>query len=214
VFLDEAQHVPVPVLGDLEALASRSTARTVLQLVLVGHPTLDALLRHADLRGLNAAIAHRIVLGRLHADEISAYVVHRLSTAGAHTRIAFDDDAIARLFNLSHGTPRVVNLLCDHAMTRGYAASAAVIDRALIDGAAGDLDLGTRDGDGRTALSSLLLAIGFALLLFAGAVVALYVWRDAVNRTIQQWENVPQPPGGPIQRLAVPIAPIRPPQIP
>jgi general secretion pathway protein A len=212
LFIDEAQHVPVSVLGDLAALASGSAAARVLQLVLVGQPALTPLLRHADLRGLNAAVAHRTELGPLHADEISAYVMHRLSTAGAHTRIEFDDDAIARLFEVSQGTPRIVNRLCEQAMTRGHEASAAVISRSLIDEAAADLDLDLPAGEGRGALSSVLTALGFAVLFAAGASAALYVSRDAVSRTIRQWENIPAPPGGPVRRLPVPIAPIPPPE--
>jgi hypothetical protein len=49
------------------------------------------------------------------------------------------------------------------------------------------------------------------LLVIAGAAAALWVSRDAVGRTIEQWENVPPPPGGPIRRLPVPLAPIPPP---
>ena len=45
----------------------------------------------------------------------------------------------------------------------------------------------------------------FALLTLAGAAGALWVYRDAVARTIQQWENVPLPPGGPVPRLPAPL---------
>ena len=73
--------------------------------------------------------------------------MHRLSIAGGHTRIEFDEAAIARLFELSAGSPRVVNLLCDRAMTRGQAASAGVIDGGLIEEAAADLDLDAPDAE-------------------------------------------------------------------
>ena len=132
VFVDEAQNLPVALLGDLAALLGGPAAR-VLQLVLVGQPALTALLKHADLRALNASVARRTELGPLGADEISGYVMHRLSIAGAHTRIEFNDAAIARLYELSAGSPRVVNLLCDRALTRGQAASAGVIDLGLIE---------------------------------------------------------------------------------
>ena len=210
VFIDEAQNVPVTLLGDLAALMGSPAAR-LLQVVLTGQPALTALLKHGDLRGLNASVARRTDLGPLAADEIASYVMHRLSVAGAPTRIAFDEAAIARLFELSAGSPRVVNLLCDRAMTRGQAASAGVIDGALVEAAAVDLDLDAPERDGPGLLTSFLLVGFFALLVLAGAVGALWVSRAAVSRTIEQWEHIPLPPGGPIRRLPVPIAPIPPP---
>jgi len=126
------------------------------------------------------------------------------------SRVEFADEAIARLFALSAGSPRMINLLCDAAMTRGQAASAGVIDAGLIDAAAGDLGLEPpRQRAG--LLSSLLIAAGLLLLMLTGAAAALYVSRDAVSRTIRQWENMPLPPGGPVRRLTVPIATIPPP---
>ena len=210
VFIDEAQNAPAALLGDLAALLGGS-ATGVLQLVLVGQPALTALLQHADLRVLNASVARRTELGPLAADEISSYVTHRLSVAGARTRIEFDEAAIALLFALSGGSPRVVNLLCDRALTRGHAASAGVIDAGLIEAAAADLDLEASDAGGAGVLGSMLIAAAFALLVMVGAAGALWVSRDAVSRMIQQWEDIPLLPGGPVLRLPAPIAPMPPP---
>ncbi|MCU1383123.1 MAG: family ATPase, partial [Acidobacteria bacterium] len=210
LFIDEAQNVPVALLGDVAVLMGTPAAR-VLQLVLVGQPALTTLLTHGDLRTLNASVSRRIELGPLAADEVGGYVMHRLTIAGANTRIEFDGAAIARLFEISGGSPRVVNLVCDRAMARGHQASAAVIDAALIDRAAQDLDLAAPDRRQRPVLGLLLIAAAFALLALIGAAGALWVSRDAVSRTIEQWEHVPLPPGGPIRRLPVPLAPMPPP---
>ena len=152
-----------------------------------------------------------MALGPLGADEVSSYVTHRLSIAGANTRIEFDDGAVARLFELSAGSPRVINLLCDRAMTRGHASSAGVIDGALIDAAALDLDIEPPEADRRGSLATVALALAFVLLVLVGAAAALFVSRDAVGRAILQWQNIPNAPGGPVRRLPVPIAPIPPP---
>ena len=212
VILDEAQHLPVALLADLGALVGTAgPAAGILQIVFAGQPTLTTLLRDAALRPLDASVALRTDLGPLDADEVSAYVMHRLSTAGASTRVEFDPDAIALLFEASAGVPRVVNLLCDHAMTRGQQSSAAVIDAALVAAAAADLDLEPPSGRAREWLASAALAAVFVLLVLAGAAGAAWVSRDAVSRTIQQWEQVPPAPAGPMRRLMMPIAPIPPP---
>lgn len=210
VIIDEAHNLPVSLLRDLGALLGAVPAEA-FQVVLVGQPALTKLLTNDDLRLLDASVARRMELGPLDADEIHGYVMHRLSVAGANTRIEFDDAAIARLYAWSGGVPRVVNLLCDRAMTRGQQSTAGVIDGALIEAAAADLDLDAPAGDQPGVLASVLLVVAFALLVLAGAAAALWVTHDAVARTMLQWQNIPVPPGGPIRRLPVPLAPIPPP---
>jgi general secretion pathway protein A len=212
VLVDDAQNLPIPLLTALEAIIGGGGPEVrVLQLVLVGEPALTKRLKDPDLQLLNASVARRTELGPLAADEISGYVTHRLSIAGGDTRIEFDEPAITRLFEWSAGVPRVVNLLCDRAMTRGQEASAAVIDPALVDAAAADLDLDAPAGDAPGVWRSLLVIAAFAALVLVGAAGALWVSRDAVNRTIRQWENIPLAPGGPVRRLPLPITPIPPP---
>jgi general secretion pathway protein A len=211
VFIDEAQNLPASLLAELDALRQGSAGARLLQLVLVGQPALTSLLDNPELRALNASIACRSELGPLAAGEVAPYVAHRLSIAGARARIEFDDAAIIRLFELSAGSPRAVNLLCDRAMTRGQAASAEFIGRELIHAAAVDLDLEAPSGDRLVVLQTKLLVAAFVMLVLAGAAGALWVSRDAVKRAITQWEQVPLAPGGPVRSLPVPIAPIPPP---
>lgn len=213
VLIDEAQNVPVDLLADLgAALAPGTPGAGVLRLVLVGQPSLTKRLKHPDLRGLNASIGQRLTLGPLSADEVSGYVSHRLSVAGGQGRLAFDDTACGVLFQLSAGVPRTVNLLCDRAMTLGQQASTDLIDGALIEAAASDLDLQPA-AEGPGPLGRVLIAAVFALLVLVGAAGALWASRDAVERTIRQWEQVPLPPGGPARQLSVPLAPIPPPEL-
>jgi hypothetical protein len=60
-------------------------------------------------------------------------------------------------------------------------------------------------------VSRLLIVSAFALLVFAGAGGALWVWRDAVARMIVQWESIPAAPAAPALLVPAPIAPVRPP---
>jgi hypothetical protein len=80
----------------------------------------------------------------------------------------------------------------------------------LIHAAAVDLDLEAPADAGSGVLRTALLAATFVLLMLAGAAGALWVWRDAVNRAILQWEQVPVPPVVPVRSLPAPIAPIPP----
>jgi type II secretory pathway predicted ATPase ExeA len=211
VIIDEAQNLPVPLLQEIGALLLGGAEPHLLQIVLVGQPALTSLLKRSDLRPMNAGVTRRIELGPLGADEIAGYVMHRLSVAGGNTRVEFDEAAVARLYELSEGVARVVNILCDRALTRGQQTSAAVIDGTLIGEAAEDLDLETPGGIGRGPRTTLTLAAAFIALMLAGAGAALWVSRDAVSRAIIQWEHIPAAPRSPIRDLPALIAPLPPP---
>ena len=213
VIIDEAQNLPVAVLQEIGALLAAAPGPHPLQVVLVGQPALTTLLKRSELRPMNASVTRRLALGPLGADEIAGYVMHRLSVAGGNTRVEFDEAAIARLFALSAGVARVVNVLCDRALTRGQQTSAAVIDARLINDAAADLDIDVPRGDADGLAAKLVLAVTFAALVAAGATAALWVSRDAVGRAIIEWQHIPAAPRAPLRDVPALIAPIPPPEI-
>jgi type II secretory pathway predicted ATPase ExeA len=211
VIIDEAQDLPVAMLEQLGVLAAGEPESRALQIVLVGQPVLSAVLQRERLRQLHDGVSARADLGPLARDEIAGYVMHRLSVAGSHSRVDFSDAAFARIHDVSKGVPRIVNLLCDRALSRGYQLSASVIDAPLIEAAAVDFDLGAPVAERSGAVCFFLTAVALLLLMMTGAAGALWVSRDAVTRTIDQWEKVPSPPGGPAWLLPLPLAPIPPP---
>jgi hypothetical protein len=93
-----------------------------------------------------------------------------------------------------------------------FPESALVPESSASTSAAADLAL-QPPAEGPGLVGRLLIVTVFALLVLVGAAGALWASRDAVNRTILQWEQVPLPPGGPVRRLSVPIAPIPPPDV-
>jgi len=110
-----------------------------------------------------------------------------LAVAGSSGRVEFSDASFAHLYALSRGVPRVVNLLCDCALSRGRQQSASVIDAGLVEAAAEDLELPRPAVEPRAVLGGMWIALALIALMLAGAAGALWVFRDAVARTIQQW---------------------------
>ena len=89
VVIDEAQHVPIDPCSPISSrlLVPGTPGASVLQLVLVGQPSLTARLKHPDLRGLDRE-RRRSALDTRPAGpptKSSGYVAHRLSVAGART---------------------------------------------------------------------------------------------------------------------------------
>jgi type II secretory pathway predicted ATPase ExeA len=212
VVVDEAQQQPVEVLEELGRLVARGEAAASLQVVLVGPPPLAARLAdRPQLRALNEAIGVRVELGPLAHDDIAGYVAHRLSVAGASPRARFDADAFDRIFELSRGVPGVVNLLCDRALTAGFDRSATTIDAAIVDGAAAALNVGAPRAEPRSSVNVAVAAALVALFTLAGAAAAVWVFRDAVARTLYLWQNVPAPPREPLILKPAPLRALPPP---
>ena len=203
--IDEAQNLPVPVLDELRTLSESKDGRRLIHVVLLGEPGLLTMLKQEALRPLNAQVAVGSVLGPLMADEVSGYVMHRLSVAGNGSRVEFSEAALARIHELTGGVPRVVNLLCDRAMSKGWEVSASVIDISYVDAAATDLDLSAPVVETSPTFRLAVEALAFVLLMLVGAAAALWVFRDDVHRTLVQWERVPPTPSAPRIPLTEPL---------
>ncbi|MBY6188287.1 AAA family ATPase [Marinobacter hydrocarbonoclasticus] len=134
--IDEAQHLKPEVLEQLRLLTNLETdTRKLLQVILIGQPELQALLRRQELRQLAQRITARYHLLPLVRDEVAAYVNHRLHVAG-RSQPLFKSSAIKALHQYSGGVPRVINLLAERALMGGYGAQKPMIDGDDIAGAA------------------------------------------------------------------------------
>ena len=207
LIIDEAQDLPSEVLDRLRVLGGTAGVSRALQVVLIGDPSLRDVLKRPDLKAFAQHVAVRCKLDPLGQDEIDGYVRHRLAVAGPDARVEFDDRALRRMFALSSGNPRLVNLIGDRALTLGRERSASVIDERLIDLAAQQFDIVVAETEPQRALRTVAAALVLVLLTIAGAAASAFVFRDRVSLVILQWEGFPQAPGAPARRLPVPLAP-------
>jgi general secretion pathway protein A len=120
VIVDEAQQLPTDTLEQVRLLTNLETeTRKLLQIILVGQPELRDVLARNDLRQLAQRITGRYHLDPLTPPEAAAYARHRLKVAGSTAEI-FTPAALAELHRLSHGIPRVINVLADRALLGAY----------------------------------------------------------------------------------------------
>jgi general secretion pathway protein A len=96
------------------------------------------MLARRELRQLSQRITARFHLNPLSKGEIADYVVHRLTIAGARRRL-FHPTAIARLFRLSGGIPRIINLICDRALLGAYTQGTTQVDKNIVRRAAAEV---------------------------------------------------------------------------
>ncbi|RLL50553.1 AAA family ATPase [Mariprofundus sp. EBB-1] len=127
VMIDEAQNLSPEVLEQLRLLTNLETSeRKLLQIILLGQPELKEKLERNDLRQLAQRITARYHLRSLSKEESGEYIRHRLAVAGCN-RPVFSSKAIAVLFDFSHGTPRLINLLCDRALLGVYSCNESIV---------------------------------------------------------------------------------------
>ncbi len=122
LLIDEAQNLRPELIEQLRLLTNLETAsEKLLQIVLVGQPELDRLLRRPDLRQVSQRIAARYHLLPLTRAETAAYVQHRLRVAGASGAL-FTPGALFWLHRASGGVPRLINLIADRALLGAWSA--------------------------------------------------------------------------------------------
>lgn len=116
LIIDEAQNLSADVLETIRLLTNLETnTKKLLQIILVGQPELLTMLERPDLRQLNQRITARYHLRALHQDELADYISHRLSIAGVQLQL-FPNKTLRRLYKLTEGIPRLVNIVCDRAL--------------------------------------------------------------------------------------------------
>lgn len=136
LLVDEAQHLLPEVLEQLRLLTNLETNREkLLKVVLIGQPELQQLLKRNELRQLAQRITARYHLLPLTAPEVSAYVAHRLSVANGDISV-FSKGALKAIHQITGGIPRVINLLCDRALTLSFTKQHAVVQKPIFMAAA------------------------------------------------------------------------------
>ncbi len=136
LIIDEAQNLSVDVLEQLRLLTNLETnQRKLLQIILLGQPELQQILEQPDLRQLAQRITARFHLGALSKQDVSTYIGHRLAVAGLSSPL-FPAETIDRLYRLTGGVPRLINVLCDRALLGTYVQGKGWVDRKTLERAA------------------------------------------------------------------------------
>jgi general secretion pathway protein A len=152
LIVDEAQNLSDEVLEEIRLLTNLETfTEKLLQIVLVGQPELEQKLRQPHLRQLRQRLTLRAKTHPLTLDETQAYVTQRLRIAGGDGRQIFDPEAVAAIHRYAGGIPRVVNLLCEHALVSAFVDQQPVVSPAVVETVARDFDMNENgNGSGQT----------------------------------------------------------------
>ena len=185
LIIDEAQNLSPDVLEQLRLLTNLEThERKLLQIVLIGQPELRTMLARPELEQLAQRVIARFHLQALTPKETVHYIRHRLAVAGMNRPLPFEREALKRVYELSRGVPRRINLLCDRALLGAYAGNKASVDVEIVEKAAREVF------DGRLPQDTLPERARWRHAALAAAVVAA-AWRserDALRALAQSWQ--------------------------
>ena len=142
LIIDEAQSLGAELLEELRLLSNLNDGKTLkLQIILSGQSDLHTLLQRIDMTQFAQRIVVDYHLEPLSEAETGQYIRHRLKIAGGHPSL-FTNKACALVHRLTKGTPRLINQVCDVALTYGFAEQAQVITSKLVAQAAFDRSKG------------------------------------------------------------------------
>jgi len=183
VIVDEAQQMSVGALEQVRLLSTlEATDRKLLQIVLAGQPELEAKLARPELRQLNQRIGIRCRLRPLFERETFRYVEHRLRAAGLGGSLPFTWSATALAHRYSAGVPRVINLVCDRALSTAFAGRQRNVD-------VGTVKAAIRSLEGRPPLARQVRRVAVAA---AVAIVAVVCATLGLQRTWRPGWFVPR----------------------
>jgi general secretion pathway protein A len=142
LIIDEAHKLSPVLLEEVRLLGNLEHGTDkLLQILLIGQPELDEVISRPELWQFKQRINVRVWLEALTDEEVERYIEHRWTVAGGRTPAPFSAEARAAVARRSTGIPRLVNSLCDNALTMAFADEATTITLEHIETAARDLRL-------------------------------------------------------------------------
>jgi type II secretory pathway predicted ATPase ExeA/cell division septation protein DedD len=144
VILDEAQNLTLPLIEETRILSDTFGAKGRLQIVFVGQPELQAKLKLPELRQVDQRVCGYHRLAPMDPDAVAGYINYRLQVAGAsRDRVLFPPAIIDSLHRRTGGVPRLINRVCDRALSLACERGADVVNQDILDAALIELGAAT-----------------------------------------------------------------------
>jgi type II secretory pathway predicted ATPase ExeA len=140
LIVDDANNLNMKVLEEIRMLAGLETRKEkILHVILVGQPQLIEMLDQPDMQQLMQRVKLRYHIRALTEQELGDYIRHRLSIVGAANRTLFLPETLPLIYRYAGGIPRLINVLCDTALTCAYADNLRGVTTGVLEAAAKEL---------------------------------------------------------------------------
>ncbi|MEJ2040972.1 MAG: AAA family ATPase, partial [Desulfosarcinaceae bacterium] len=139
LIIDESQRLNHRLMEDIRVLSNIELHDTkLINIFFVGQQEFNSILLTPQNRALAQRITVRYHIEPLSLNETGEYVEHRLRVAG-NKRKLFKSSAISEVYSFSNGIPRLINIICDHALLTAYAKGLNQVDVKIIQECAEEL---------------------------------------------------------------------------
>lgn len=133
LLIDEAQHLSVSMFEDIRLISdSEINGHPLLSVLLVGQPELRDVLDYDELKQLKQRIRLKTHLKRLSLNETTRYIDHRLKLAGYEGESLFSIESLRPIYYYTGGCLRLVNILCDYALTHCFTEDTSTVTSEVI----------------------------------------------------------------------------------
>jgi general secretion pathway protein A len=139
LIIDEAQNLKSELLEEIRLLSNiELNDAKLINIFFVGQNEISQILNHKKNRAVRQRISIRYHINPLFEFETRDYIIHRLDIAGSQNKI-FNSEAIKKIYSLSSGFPRLINIICDHALMTGYSLGLDTINKRIVEECAQEL---------------------------------------------------------------------------
>lgn len=141
LIIDEAQALPEDCLEAVRLLTNLETEKSkLLHVVLFGQPELDVHLEKTAVRQLRQRITFTHRLTPLVDSVVCDYLAHRLQVAGYNGPAIFDEKVCQKIYKVSGGVPRLVNILAHKCLLLAYGEGTPKVTRKHLKKAVADTE--------------------------------------------------------------------------
>jgi len=145
--IDEAHKLDQDLLEQIRLFSNIERQDTkLINIFFVGQNEFIDIISNHQNRALRQRISINYHLEPLRESEVKAYILHRLNVAGLKENI-FNDHSMREIISFSNGYPRLINIICDHALLTGFVKEVKIIDEEIIKECANGLFLTRENND-------------------------------------------------------------------
>ena len=139
LIIDEAQRLTSDLLEEIRLLSNIEKDYTkLLNIFFVGQNEFNDIILKQKNRPLRQRITINYNIDPLEQHEVMEYINFRLGVAGCDEPL-FTGDAVREVFTFSEGYPRLINIVCDHALLTGFVQGVARITGSIVSECAEEL---------------------------------------------------------------------------
>ena len=133
LLVDEADRLSIELLDELRLITNIvRQGRSQAQLVLAGSQRLEESLNDPRLASFNQRIASRSYLQNFSRDEVGDYIADHIGRVGGESDNVFEKEAVEQIARNSDGCPRVINQLCERALTRAAKEQSTMVTQEIV----------------------------------------------------------------------------------